>query len=505
MNANANVAPAATITSTFVGQAPPPFMESPDSAKTDWNTWFLAWDNYLTVLTSLSPGQFTDGIKNAMLLNALGSEGFRLSTADPVLSAPATTTPHQLQDSCHPTLLHQGLRGACNPRPPLPPAALRRKTVGNYLAELRSLAKRTSLAQFTHEQRDAESYILAAMLALGVQSRAIQQRLLREEQVTLQAFYNIAASAETAESDQRTLSDGQNKQINKVTRRGRSPSSQRGYPRDKPSRPHRSKSTRRGHHPSDVCMRCDRSGCHNDKDQCPALSSICDKCGKLGHYARICQSSSSKPAKVSTVRFANPLTTAAQFHQPPSIHCLGKTKPIRTAHNASNFQHNDWHYDLHFMLPSGRTTNVPSKIDTGADVTLVSSSTYDAQLSAFPLSTPQTALTNFDGTPIRGIRGTFTAPVQHGEHTAKLLVYVVPDHMPTTTGADAIHQLQLILDGSSKTARAVTTRQSQNILAEFPTLGTFPDFKHEITLRDGTRPTPQKVRPIPIAIRDAVR
>ena len=69
-------------------------------------------------------------------------------------------------------------------------------------------------------------------------------------------------------------------------------------------------------------MRCGRSGRHNDKDQCPALSSICDKCGKLGHYARICQSSSNKPAKVSTVRFANPLTTAAQFHQPPSIHCL---------------------------------------------------------------------------------------------------------------------------------------------------------------------------------------
>ena len=52
--------------------------------------------------------------------------------------------------------------------------------------------------------------------------------------------------------------------------------------------------------------------------------------------------------------------------------------------------------------------------------------------ATFPLSTPQTALTNFDGTPIQGMRGVFTAPVQHGEHMAELSVYVVPGHMPST-------------------------------------------------------------------------
>ena len=132
---------------------------------------------------------------------------------------------------------------------------------------------------------------------LSTQSRAIQQHLLWEEQVTLQTFYNIAASAETAENDQRTLSDGPNKHINTVTRCGRNGCK-------KPGQRHCSKSTRRSHRSSDVCMRCGHYGCHNDKYQRSALSSICDKCGKLGHFVRICQSSSSKPAKVSTVLYS---------------------------------------------------------------------------------------------------------------------------------------------------------------------------------------------------------
>ena len=39
----------------------------------------------------LSPGAILDEVKNSMLLNALGTEGFRLATSDPVLSNPASS------------------------------------------------------------------------------------------------------------------------------------------------------------------------------------------------------------------------------------------------------------------------------------------------------------------------------------------------------------------------------------------------------------------------------
>ena len=74
----------AALAPAFLGNAPAPFPQTPDSDKDDWNVWLSAWNNYLSVFTTLSPGQLTDAVKNAMLLNALGAEGFRKSTADPI-------------------------------------------------------------------------------------------------------------------------------------------------------------------------------------------------------------------------------------------------------------------------------------------------------------------------------------------------------------------------------------------------------------------------------------
>ena len=78
--------------SAFIAKPPAPFLESPDSNKDGWNVWLAAWDNYLVVLESVSRGAISDAVKNAMLLNAIGAEGFRLSMSDPVLSKASEKT-----------------------------------------------------------------------------------------------------------------------------------------------------------------------------------------------------------------------------------------------------------------------------------------------------------------------------------------------------------------------------------------------------------------------------
>ena len=60
--------PNMTITSTFVGRPPASFLETPDSDKESWNVWIKSWENYLVVLSALSPGAIPDSVKNAMLL-----------------------------------------------------------------------------------------------------------------------------------------------------------------------------------------------------------------------------------------------------------------------------------------------------------------------------------------------------------------------------------------------------------------------------------------------------
>ena len=98
----------------------------------------------------------------------------------------------------------------------------------------------------------------------------------------------------------------------------------------------------------------------------------------------------------------------------------------------------------------------------------------------------------------------------HNERIAELTIYVVPDHMDSTTGDDAIHQLHLVLDGATQAVRALGKSDVPDFLSNFPALtsadtGTFPGFEHTIVLHPNAHPLSQKVRVIPIAKRNTVQ
>ena len=127
--------PNMAITSTFVGRPPAPFLETPDSDKESWNVWIKSWENYLVVLSALSPGAIPDSVKNAMLLNALGTEGFRLATSDPILSDPTAS----YTAAAHATILSERFRGPCHQKLVEPPTAIRRN--GEQLRHRASCAR----------------------------------------------------------------------------------------------------------------------------------------------------------------------------------------------------------------------------------------------------------------------------------------------------------------------------------------------------------------------------
>ena len=148
-----------------------------------WNVWLAAWDNYLVVLESVSRGSISDAVKNAMLLNAIGAEGFRLSRMSD-LSKASEKTYTVFKEAAIRLFSVKGSEVRAI-RDLLSRRQLSDESVGNYLSELRTLAKLTSLSQFIHGENTAEEYILAAMLTLGVNAHTIQQRLLREATISL--------------------------------------------------------------------------------------------------------------------------------------------------------------------------------------------------------------------------------------------------------------------------------------------------------------------------------
>ena len=267
--------PNMAITSTFVGRPPAPFLETPDSDKESWNVWIKSWDNYLVVLSALFPGAIPDSVKNAMLLNALGTEGFRLATSDPILADPtASYTAVKAAATRLFSVKGSEVRAIKNL---LSRRQQSDETVSSYVTELRALAQLTSLSTFidTASNENAEDYILAAMLALGVKSRTAQQRLLREEALSLKQFINLASAVESAEVDQHVIASSK---VGTVAQRGSKPPA-RGTKRES-TQTARGRSHSRTRAPNNVCMRCGRSGRHEVPDKCPAIHSVCNKCGK---------------------------------------------------------------------------------------------------------------------------------------------------------------------------------------------------------------------------------
>ena len=171
------------------------------------------------VLGAISLGTLPDAVKNAMLLNALGAEGFRLAASDPILSDSATASYNDVKAAAARLFAVKGSEIRA-----IKDLLSRRQhsdeTVGGYITELRALAQSTSLSSFVNQTNNtnAEEYILAAMLALGVKSRASQQRLLRETNISLQEFSNLASAAESAEVDQQAISG---EKIGMVARKSR--------------------------------------------------------------------------------------------------------------------------------------------------------------------------------------------------------------------------------------------------------------------------------------------
>ena len=239
------------------------------------------------------------------------------------------------------------------------------------MTELRALAQLASLSKFVDatNNTNAEDYILAAMLALGVKLRTAQQRLLREETISLKEFTNLASAVESAEADQHVISGSK---ISVVAQRSSRPTAQGGVKRDS-TYAAKGRSQSRTRTPDNVCMRCGRSGRHKAPEKCPAIQSECSKCGKKGHFARICQATTSgATTAISTVSFADNTPAVSEHKIAPAHSCLKRsiTTAIWSVDSVTHIA-NGWKFDLKFILPHGQTFTLPTKLDTDAKATQV--------------------------------------------------------------------------------------------------------------------------------------
>ena len=218
-------------------------------------------------------------------------------------------------------------------------------------------------------------------------------------------------------------------------------------------------STSRSKSPLQRHTRCGKTPSHS-RQQCPACEATCRKCGKKGHYQVVCRSG--KPISLITTNQGDAFI-AAIHGQVPTV-------------DAGD---NPW-----VVTISINESPVEFKIDTGADVSVISESTYKALNREMSLMPASKSLTGPSCQPLN-VCGQFTGTLRHVAYTSKEEIFVVKTLQMSLLGCPAIEALGLVSRVN------MVGDQRQHYTAKYPELfqglGKIPGT-HHIQLKDDAKP-----------------
>lgn len=187
-------------------------------------------------------------------------------------------------------------------------------------------------------------------LVLGMIDQELSEKLQLQANLTLQDTIKTARQHEQVKEEleqQRTLNKGT---IDRVKAGFRN----RFNTKPRPRIENRREDSRQTFRPIDHCGKCGRT---HDKGKCPAQGKKCLKCNKLNHFASVC--------RTKTKQFKNKTENVNEIESVEDEHFfIGSTE-------TNNGKQSPWRVDLFI-----EGTEINWKIDTGADVNVISKTTW---------------------------------------------------------------------------------------------------------------------------------
>ena len=181
------------------------------------------------------------------------------------------------------------------------------ESFNHWLIELRDIARKCNFARCCN---NCETLQLRDMIVVGIQNEDTQQELLEKgSELTLDDAIKLCESMEMARKDKATISDAG---VNAIK-------NQSSYKRDKVKTTGSNTPKGAGSRMPACCPWCGGKTSHQKKrDSCPAKGKDCSKCGKSGHFAKVCRSSGNPSNGKETARTTvNAIT--AQPERPATI------------------------------------------------------------------------------------------------------------------------------------------------------------------------------------------
>lgn len=271
------------------------------------------------------------------------------------------------------------------------------ETVVQYVAVLKKLSEHCEFG--THLQ-DA----LRDRFVCGLKTESTQKRLLTEAALTFKKAVEIAVSMETATRESQHLCGSLKVHALSLQEKG-----------------------------GNKCYHCGKTN-HNEKD-CYFKEQQCHNCGKKGHISRVCRirgkaMTEGKQTKSKRVKNVQQKRKVHQMDMKDSSsdNATDTELPLYALTKKEDCSHI-------CLKPKVEGEILEMELDTGAAVSLISRTLYNAQLAHKPLCTTDVLLRTYPGEVVSPV-GVIVVKVKMNKQKAKLPLYVVEGNAPPLFGRE---------------------------------------------------------------------
>lgn len=226
------------------------------------------------------------------------------------------------------------------------------------------------------------------------------------------------------------------------------------------------------------CGRCGKSPRH-PREKCPAKDARCNRCQRMGHWSAVCR------ANVSSV------DASAEDDQ---LLLLGEVTSSTVQSIEDQNGHEPWMIKLQL-----EGTEVTFKIDTGADVTVVSESVFKkCKMTSLEIADK---ILHGPGQSVLKVKGQFMGQIRAPNRDTQQKIYVVEDLKTSLLGRPAIEALGIV----AKVADVTDNSYKHQFPQLFSGLGRF-EGEYTIELDSNSTPFSLSVpRRVPIPLLPAVK
>ena len=333
---------------------------------------------------------------------------------------------------------------------------------------LTQIKNQASLCEFG----ELKDQLIRDRIVVGIKNKAVQERMLREKDLSLDNAITIAKTAEVTKNHLQQLHD--HPTVSEVTRRSTQKKTQKKTQKNRPQ-PKAQESN--GKH---KCRRCDNM---HESRKCPAYGVQCHKCKGMNHFAKCCLSKK----KVDQVQIEEPDEQEPEFD-------MGTVDIDAVAKKGQ-----DWIRDIEL-----NGTTIAMKLDTGAQANILSDKDFDKLQDKPKLEKTSVKLKGVGGHHVR-VKGKCSINAQFRNMSAKETFYVVPNVKCSLLGKSLCEKLQLVklvcAVDESDTGYSTVLSKYKDV---FDGLGCIPG-EHSIVTDETVSPVVHPCRKVPFALQQDLK